>query len=265
MLENCEGLPVDLQTLWRMSLDEVAAISRFAPGFRYETDDSYRLVQTGIPDTGYNLGLVYGNNALEEGLHFCCHHLRRNDSTGVVIVSAVADYSLRRLVVRLGLQYTDREPHMICRPEDLVTKDKPTSGKMVAVDDPNELLDANGVKARAFGIPVDAVNAAIGPEVLQDPSVQMTLTYLDGKPASTITTVRHPEQGVVGILDVATAPEFQGRGLARAGLEQVLRVSFADGYALAHLSASPDGLRLYPRMGFKTVDMPTVIGVGPLR
>ena len=56
---------------------------------------------------------------------------------------------------------------------------------------------------------------------------------------------------VAGIFDIATRPEHRGRGFGSAMFAAALHVAADAGARLAVLQASPDGLNIYQRAGFK--------------
>lgn len=76
--------------------------------------------------------------------------------------------------------------------------------------------------------------------------------YADGEAVSTAAIVLGG--GVLGVYNVATLPGFQRRGFG----ERVMRHALADsekdlGISRAILQSTPAGLRLYERMGFRTI------------
>ena len=76
--------------------------------------------------------------------------------------------------------------------------------------------------------------------------------YFDGEPVSTTAVVTGG--GAIGVYNVATVPEHQRRGFGEA----VMRSALADvgrdhAGAPLILQSTPVGLRLYQRMGFRTV------------
>ena len=76
--------------------------------------------------------------------------------------------------------------------------------------------------------------------------------YLDGEPVSTSAIV--VGGGVLGVYNVATVPGHQRRGYGEA----VMRYALADaarehGIQQTILQSTPAGLRLYERMGYRTI------------
>jgi len=73
--------------------------------------------------------------------------------------------------------------------------------------------------------------------------------YVDGEPVSTTSLVA--AAGVVGVYNVATLPGSRRRGIGEAVMRQALAA--VHGGEPVILQSTPDGLKLYERMGFRTV------------
>jgi ribosomal protein S18 acetylase RimI-like enzyme len=76
--------------------------------------------------------------------------------------------------------------------------------------------------------------------------------YAGGEPVSTAAIIH--TDGVLGVYNVATLPEFQRRGYGEA----IMRLALADaqkrhGADRVILQSTSAGLKLYERMGFRTV------------
>ena len=93
-------------------------------------------------------------------------------------------------------------------------------------------------------------------EVFDGPSVWERFAayvgYVNGRAVSTAATV--PSGDTVGVYNVATTPEFRRRGYGEA----VMRFALDDtrkrlGLERSALQSTPAGLRIYERMGYRTV------------
>ncbi len=77
------------------------------------------------------------------------------------------------------------------------------------------------------------------------------LALVDGKPAATSTVFY--AAGAAGIYDVATLPEWRGRGLGAAVTLQPLLEARSQGYRVGVLQSSEMGYKIYQRLGFREV------------
>lgn len=76
--------------------------------------------------------------------------------------------------------------------------------------------------------------------------------YVDGQPVSTTATVTGG--GVVGVYNVATVPAYQRRGYGEAVMRYALeQARLEHGLSRTILQATPQGIDLYQRMGYRTV------------
>ncbi len=113
------------------------------------------------------------------------------------------------------------------------------------------------IGAMCFNVPL-----AWFQEVFEDPRVWESgftgyVGYSGGEPVSTAATV--VAAGAVGVYNVATVPGRQGRGFGEAVMRQALDLA-RDRYGIERtvLQSTPQGLRLYERMGYSAVTSITV-------
>ena len=72
-----------------------------------------------------------------------------------------------------------------------------------------------------------------------------------GTPVATASTL--VSDGVAGVYNVATKPNARGNGYATAMTRAAIRVLAAQGCAAAVLQSTPNGERLYTRLGFRSL------------
>jgi GNAT superfamily N-acetyltransferase len=78
---------------------------------------------------------------------------------------------------------------------------------------------------------------------------RLYLGRLEGEPVAISMIVM--AQGVAAVHYVVTVPEVRRRGIGRAMTMHVLREARAMGYGVGVLTASPDGIGIYRRLGFR--------------
>jgi GNAT superfamily N-acetyltransferase len=66
--------------------------------------------------------------------------------------------------------------------------------------------------------------------------------------------VLHCAAGAAGLYGVATKPEARKLGLGRAVAIEALRSAYEDGYEMGILHSSPMAVRLYAKLGFRSVE-----------
>ena len=72
---------------------------------------------------------------------------------------------------------------------------------------------------------------------------------IDGEPAGV--GLSHTGGGVIGLYGIGTVPAARRRGVGSALTLVPMLAARADGFRAAILHATPDGARLYPRLGFR--------------
>jgi GNAT superfamily N-acetyltransferase len=112
---------------------------------------------------------------------------------------------------------------------------------------------ADWVAVWLFPAPEDVraryLDALCGRGLGDDAPWRYYLGRLDGKPVAT--SQLFVAAGVAGVHYVVTVPEGRRLGIGTAMTMHVLREARALGYRVAVLSASPEGIGIYRRLGFR--------------
>jgi len=162
----------------------------------------------------------------------------------------VCEDRLRQVFERYGLRRTVGLPGMVT--EQL----RPPARRLPEIEvrrvgDRRSADDFRGIGSVCFHVPLAWFN-----EVFDEQSVWERFAgyvgYVDGVPVSTTATIECG--GTVGVYNVATMPEFRRRGYGEA----VMRYALADAERVRAprpivLQSTEAGLRLYEKMGFRTV------------
>lgn len=114
-----------------------------------------------------------------------------------------------------------------------------------------ELHSFRSVLSKVFFISQSEVNLIMGEKVLDVPYVRHYLAWLDGSPVATASLVLTGD--VAGIWNVGTLPEYRRRGLATELMHRATADAASLGYPATILLSSPEGLRLYERLGYDTI------------
>jgi GNAT superfamily N-acetyltransferase len=106
--------------------------------------------------------------------------------------------------------------------------------------------------AAGFEIPLETLGPFTAPEFLAAPGVVPYLAEEDGQVVSVGLGLFSGE--FAGVFNIATLPDFRGRGYGRAVTQRIVTDGIARGAHLAYLQPSPPGYPIYASMGFRTVE-----------
>jgi ribosomal protein S18 acetylase RimI-like enzyme len=165
--------------------------------------------------------------------------------------------TVERVVRELGFTSDETLPGMVARRDDLRLSPGPKL-EVTRVRDRDQLDVAAAVAASGFEAPSGALAPLYSPNIAAIPGVSIYLAEAEGRPVSTATAWLG--DGGIGIFNVATPPEFRGRGYGRAITAKAVQAGFDDGADLAWLQASPLGEPVYRAMGFREVDTYIILG-----
>lgn len=114
------------------------------------------------------------------------------------------------------------------------------------------LRDFRQIGALCFHVPPAWFGEVFDDEMARRPGFLAWVAYQNGVPMGTAAAV--VAAGVTGLYNIAVLPEYRGRGygsaITRLATEAAMR---RDGGSGVILQASAQGLRMYERMGFRTV------------
>lgn len=117
---------------------------------------------------------------------------------------------------------------------------------------PEQAHEHAALAAAAFGASEEDFDELVPRELIALAGVRCYVGELDGEVVTTSVGVVLGDS--VGIFNVATPAVYRRRGYGSAVTTHALREGFAAGASWAWLRSSPAGLRVYERLGFRTVE-----------
>src|SRR5581483_3546389 len=146
-----------------------------------------------------------------------------------------------------GLRYTDTVPGMALRPPRAPVREVPGL-RIEQVHDDRTLEHHRAIIADSFEMPIELARYFVARSLLTQPDVEGYVAYLDGRPVATSALFMTHHVG--GVYNVATMPDYRGRGIGPAMTDHAVRRGAGRGCVMAGLQASDMGRPVYERMGF---------------
>jgi ribosomal protein S18 acetylase RimI-like enzyme len=161
-----------------------------------------------------------------------------------------ADPEILALVAARGLVQGKPIPLMVLNDPSALVSAQDQSELVLRALDHDEIDTHITLVADTFGIPHDIASQFMTEEFCQRPEVTCYVGELD---SVVVTTGLGMVTGnSVGIFNIATPPEYRGRGYGAAVTARAAADGFAQGADVAWLQASPMGFPVYERLGFVT-------------
>jgi GNAT superfamily N-acetyltransferase len=237
-------------TLWRLAGDAITVILRAAPGFEARLTPHAALALSGAPAADLNCAVVHGGPDPASSLRDFMGRVYERDLPVIVILAEEVAEAMAPAAGELGLEPAGRMPLMLRGAQAA----GPGSARfhVSRVTSAADCEVAVALTAAAFNLAPDAVAAAMPSTAYEG----MGLDYFlarddDGNAVSSGATTRHGS--IVGVWDMATAPDHQRKGAGRALLDHVLAYHLERGAAHFFLGATKAGQPLYERVGFRTI------------
>lgn len=159
--------------------------------------------------------------------------------------------AVEEAAVQLGLTAAVRIPGMVATPEDL--PEAPESElEIIRVQTADGLAQALAVAATGFEVPPELLASVYMVEVSELDGIVYYLARLGDRDVST--AVGYSIDRTVGIFNVATPPEYRGRGYGATITAHAARDGLDHGAELAWLQSSAMGESVYRGLGFREVE-----------
>lgn len=241
----------------RSFLDTFHRLLGSVPGGEVELDDDVLLASCGQPVSAFNIAFirraVEDPDALverslgwfeERGLP---GHLRVRTGLDPLLDVAAASNRLR---VDVRLPVMMMVPPRRGRP-------RPVRLEVRRVCGAGDLEDHVAVASAGFGLPAAVAHHLFDIAFMRDPAFEAFTGYVDDVPVAT--SVLSLSEGVAGIYNVATVPAHRRCGYGEALTQHAVDRAADVGASVVTLQASPMGLPVYERMGFRTVSTHTIL------
>ncbi len=223
---------------------------RTAPGYSSESGAGWwRVGCDGAKPDMNCLSITGDGGSVQEALAQGFESVLRLGRSAIICVAAEHAGALVEIVGMLPVRVAGMLPHYLIDLHDFQAKVDDPGVKIVTVDNARGFERSMSVLAAAFDDPYDDPNGAFRTGLLDDPHFTFRIAMFDDRPASTVVTWRDHE--IVYVTIMATAPEFQKRGIGRFLLEQALTEEHVTGARHAHLVSSEAGAHLYRAIGFR--------------
>lgn len=260
---RCYRSRVDRDTLSRLEHENmIAAItagSSNAPASLVRRADGVALALTGLPIRLFNQVVVESDEATDSAVEAGVTAARERGDRFAVNLRLGADDRLLPLMRRLGLVPLSEDPWMPGMGLHPIPTER-TESRDGAGDSEHEIrrvADEAGLRdhivtaAAGFEMPEKLLSAIMGPALTAHPDVAVYVGYVDGRPVTTGLGFRTDR--TIGVYNIATVPDARRRGYGAAMTERIAADGVAAGCDVAILQASPMGLPIYERLGYRTV------------
>ena len=225
-----------------------------APGHLVRRRYGVALLASGLPVRFFNQVEIENESATDDAVAAAVAAMRRRAMPFVVFLRRGTDDRFRPLLEQLGLVLpADHEPlpGMALHSIPAATSPVPAGHEIRRATDDAGVEDHLRTAALGFGMPEDMLRAIVPPDTWRRPGTSVYVGYTDGQP---VTTGYGRRTGrTIGVYNIATIESARRQGLGAAMTERVAADGAADGCDVAVLQASPMGLPIYERLGYRTV------------
>jgi GNAT superfamily N-acetyltransferase len=191
------------------------------------------------------------DESLAEALPDLIAELEARDLPASVFLAADGYQATRQAAAALGLARHGSQTAMVLEAGGLTDPPAGPSLSIGAADEVEALGVALRVAAAGFGAPEAVFAPLYQPSIAAHPGATIYVGEVDRTPVTT--GVGYVVGDAVGVYSVATPPEHRRRGYAGQIVRRIVSDGFRQGATRAYLLASPDGLGVYERVGFRAV------------
>lgn len=221
------------------------------PGARLFREDGAIAAVTGIPAPTLNGVWLQRANPSPAAITALLDKVAAAEVPHTLHLWSESDDRLSELAAKRGMIWEERVPAMVLDGMAAATPPSPP-GLAIRQLSPDEGSVHARVAAAGFGIPGDYFQLLFNRAVLELGAVRCYVGELDGQPVTT--GVGYTLGGSTGIFDIATLPEFRGRGFGRAITARAVADGLDAGASWCWLQSSGMGYHVYRNLGFREID-----------
>jgi ribosomal protein S18 acetylase RimI-like enzyme len=216
--------------------------------------DAVACLLSGLPAAQFNQVIVEDDSAPPDAVIAAVAEARSRRVPFMLDLRVGTDDRFVPVAIALGLVPMTPEPWMPGMALWPVPEGRPEpipGHEIRRVTDDAGVADHVATASAGFEMPEELLRAIITPDVARLPTVAVYVGYTDGVPLSAGMSVR--SGSTIGLYNIVTLASARRRGYGEAMTVRLAADGVAAGCDVAVLQASPMGLRLYERLGYRTV------------
>lgn len=252
MLEDAGAAGPVVEDVVRSFMASMRTLWGAIPGAVWQESPDLVRYSTGSRAARFNGIVVLGPLADEESAATWLEDLTGAGIPHGILSRASAPPWVPGLAVWHRLGGMAEEPLMVHQHPAAISVPDGLSLTRVDPEDATEVAIAQELFAKGFEGRLEDLRVMMTADVLRCPGLSAYVGRLDGEPCTTGVAAVH--DGHIGVFNIATPPEHRRRGHGHAVTAKVVAAGVAAGAHTAYLQASPMGLPVYERMGFRTVE-----------
>lgn len=235
--------------------DFAGLLAASVPGARLYEDSGVAWVDTGLDDGAFNY--VYGNSLsvdeLERGVGRVTAHFQERARPFRWTVGLLGEpQGIAKVLEARGLRLDEQEPGMVLEPG--ASPAESVSGLEIRPVTDDDLL-RQWMRAWGCGAPEDVIERWYGVYRAlpygPDGPLRMFVGFLGGEPVATVYLHLTAGSSLGTVHYVVTRPEFRRRGIGAVMTQVAMREAERAGCRAVVLTASPYGVGVYRRLGFR--------------
>jgi GNAT superfamily N-acetyltransferase len=237
--------------LLRLSHEAMIAMYGSGPGFASRSIPGSAMVLSGEPVADLNyLIAASAESAAVDGFSSFVRHADEAGLPFCAIVAACVAGELAGVCESHGLVHATQWPMMVCPAAS--AEAQPAEGVNVRLlDTEADVAAMSRVLGDAFRMDPVSIARAMPLGLYDSPAIATYVAERNGEALSSVTFTRHG--WAVGAWAMGTSAAAQGQGIGKALLSTAMATERGAGAEAFFLGATPAGLPLYQKLGYRTV------------